>query len=265
MAKYLVVEKLGHTAIITLNNPPANLWSLPALQELLAEMSTLDRDPSIRSVVMTGAGEGYFSAGADLKQFAGGDAAIAAEVADAFANAFRAVRQFHGVTVAAINGYALGGGLEWALSCDYMVAERGAKLGLPEARVGLVPCAGGTKALTDKVGVAWAKRIVLGGETIDADKALAIGLVEEVVDSGFAKIVAVSLANKVTAQGPAAVGEAGKLIESSPLRSLDEQLALEKTSFLRLFGQDEQREGVAAFLAKRTPSWQGAGEDDDEE
>lgn len=255
MAKNVTVERLGQSAILTINNPPANLWTLDSLRELAAEMAGLEQDSSIRSVVITGEGDAFFSAGADLKQFARGDRQLAADVIDAFAAAFGAVRRFRGVTVAAINGYALGGGLECALACDYMVAEVGAQLGLPETKVGLLPCAGGTKALTDKVGVSWAKRIMLGGEILPAAKALAIGLVEEVVDPGLSKIVAVSLANKAARQAPNAIQEVRRLISGSSYHDMDEHLVLEKQAMLRLIGEEEQLEGVAAFMGKRTPKW----------
>lgn len=260
MSKYIVVERLGQSAIVTINNPPANTWTLESLKALTLAMEALDADSQVRSVVLTGAGERFFSAGADLSLFADADRDVAARVIDAFAAAFNSVRQFRGVTVAAVNGFALGGGLECALACDYIVIERGAKLGLPEAVVGLIPGAGGTKALTERVGVPWAKRIILGGELVDADTALKIGLAEEVVDAGLAKIVAISLAGKVANQSRSAVLAARRLIEVSAQNTLERQLLLEKAAFLELIGGDEQREGVAAFLEKRPPSWQ---DDDD--
>jgi enoyl-CoA hydratase/carnithine racemase len=256
MSKYIVVERLGQSAIVTINNPPANAWTLESLKALTLAMEALDADSQVRSVVLTGAGERFFSAGADLAQFASADREQAARVIDAFAAAFNSVRQFRGVTVAAVNGFALGGGLECALACDYIVIERGAKLGLPEALVGLIPAAGGTKALTERVGVSWAKRIILGGELVDADTALKIGLAEEIVDAGLAKIVAISLAGKVANQSRSAVLAARRLIEVSAQNTLERQLLLERAAFLELVGGDEQREGVAAFLEKRPPSWQ---------
>jgi len=256
MSKYIVVERLGQSAIVTISNPPANAWTLESLKALTLAMETLDADPRVRSVVLTGAGERFFSAGADLGLFADADHEMAGRLIDAFAAAFNSVRQFRGVTVAAVNGFALGGGLECALACDYIVIERGARLGLPEASVGLIPGAGGSKALTERVGVPWAKRIILGGELVNADTALRIGLAEEVVDSGLAKIVAVSLAGKVANQSRSAVLAARRLIEVSAQNTLERQLLLEKAAFLELIGGDEQREGVAAFLEKRPPSWQ---------
>lgn len=263
MTKKIVVERLGQSAIVTINNPPANVWTIASLQGLAKAMDALAEDPSVRAVVLTGAGERFFSAGADLSLFESGEPEHAGKVADAFAQAFDSIRNFHGVTVAAINGFALGGGLECALACDYIVAERGVRLGLPEARVGLIPCAGGTKALTDRVGVPWAKRIILGGEHITADQALAIGLVEEVVETGLAKIVALSLAGKVREQSPQAIRVARKLIENSRSNTLAEQLAQEKAAFLTLIGTEEQLEGVRSFTEKRIPGWCGQQDDDD--
>ena len=261
MSKKIIVERLGQSAIVTINNPPANAWTVEALQGLARAMDGLAEDKTVRAVVITGAGERYFSAGADLALFAGGEKEHAGKVTDAFALAFNSVRHFPGVTVAAINGFALGGGLECALACDYIVAEHGAKLGLPEARVGLIPCAGGTKALTDRVGVAWAKRMILGGEFVDAERAQRIGLVEEVVDTGLAKIVALSLAGKVREQSPQAVLAARQLIETSASCDLASQLVREKAAFLQLIGGEEQIEGVQAFVEKRSPAW--IEEDDD--
>lgn len=255
MAKYLTLEHLGQSAIITINNPPANVWTIASLRELAALMKDLQADSAVRAVVITGAGDAFFCAGADLKLFSNGSKQEVADLLDAFATAFAALRNYSGVTVAAINGYALGGGLECALMCDYMVVERGARLGLPETRVGLLPAGGGSKTLADKVGVSWAKRILLGGEILSAEKAYEIGLVEEIVDPGFAKIMAVSLAGKVANQAPQAVARARQLIESSAGSTLEEHLQQERAALLSLIGEAEQLEGVSAFLGKRAPGW----------
>ncbi|WP_159877808.1 MULTISPECIES: enoyl-CoA hydratase [Aquitalea] len=255
MAKYLTLEHLGQSAIITINNPPANVWTIASLRELAALMNDLQADSAVRAVVITGAGDAFFCAGADLNLFSNGSKQEVADLLDAFATAFAALRNYSGVTVAAINGYALGGGLECALMCDYMVVERGARLGLPETRVGLLPAGGGSKTLADKVGVSWAKRILLGGEILNAEKAYEIGLVEEIVDPGFAKIMAVSLAGKVANQAPQAVARARQLIESSVGTTLEEHLQQERAALLSLIGEAEQLEGVSAFLGKRAPSW----------
>lgn len=255
MAKYLTLEHLGQSAIITINNPPANVWTIASLRELADIMTALRADRSVRSVVITGAGDAFFCAGADLKLFSTGSKSDISALLDAFAAAFAALRAYTGVTVAAINGYALGGGLECALMCDYMVVERGARLGLPEAKVGLLPSGGGSKTLADKVGVSWAKRMILGGEILDAQKAYEIGLVEEIVDPGFAKIMALSLAGRVASQAPQALAAARRLIESSVDVTLEEHLLQERAALLGLIGEAEQLEGVAAFLGKRAPGW----------
>jgi len=255
MAKYLTLEHLGQSAIITINHPPVNAWTVESLHELASTMTTLQSDRSVRSVVLTGAGDAFFCGGADLNLFTEGSKAQVEVLLDAFAAAFSSLRAYSGVTVAAINGYALGGGLECALMCDYMVAERGAKLGLPEAKVGLLPAGGGCKTLPDKVGISWAKRMILGGEILSAEQAYAIGLIEEIVDPGFAKIIAVSLAGKVANQAPLAVMQARRLIESAAGQSLQQHLQQERTALLSLIGEPEQKEGVAAFLGKRAPSW----------
>ena len=130
-----------------------------------------------------------------------------------FGEAFETLSQFRGVSIAAINGYAMGGGLEVALACDIRIAETQAQMALPEAKVGLLPCAGGTQNLAWLVGEGWAKRMILCGERLTAEKALQIGLVEEVVASGTALEAALALAEKVAEQSPSAVTACKKLIQ----------------------------------------------------
>jgi len=264
MGRYLSLERLGHTAIVTLSHPPVNLFTLDSLKELAAQFEALGKDESIRSVVMTGAGESFFSAGTELAQFSTGDPAIAVQLLDAMFQAFGAIRHFDGVTVAAINGFALGAGLECALSCDYIVMERGAKLGMPQARFGLVPIGGGAKLLVDKIGESWTKRMVLGGEQLDAETACRIGLVEELADPGLAKIVAMSLANRVVHQGPLAVREARGLIAPARAVTFEEHIRHVREALLRVIGSDEQMAGVAAFLERRSPPWIQDEEEEEE-
>ena len=182
----LLVEVRGHTLLVTINNPAANTWdpeSLGAMKDLVAQAGA---DKEIYAIVITGQGEKFFSAGADLKLFADGDKQVARSMAEYFGAAFEALAQFRGVTIAAINGYAMGGGLECALACDIRIAERQALMALPEAAVGLLPCGGGTQNLSWMVGEGWAKRMILCGERVDAATAERIGLVEEVVEKGQA-------------------------------------------------------------------------------
>ncbi len=255
MSELIQLEKRGHTAIITINNPPANTWTKASLKALEETIEALNADRNIFALVVTGQGEKFFSAGADLKAFADGDIGNASVMAQAFGQAFDALVRFRGVSIAAVNGYAMGGGLECALAGDMRIAEEHAQMALPEATVGLLPCAGGTQNLPWLVGEGWAKRMILCGERIDADTALDIGLVEEVVDSGESLTVAMELAAKVQAQSPASVVSCKRLIHADERQPLQTVLAMEREEFVELFNTDDQMEGVTAFLEKRPPEW----------
>ncbi len=209
-------------------------------------------------MVLTGEGEKFFSAGADLKLFADGDKGNAATMARYFGEAFETLSAFRGVSIAAINGYAMGGGLEVALACDIRIAEEQAQLALPEATVGLLPCAGGTQNLTALVGEGWAKRMILCGERIDAAKAREIGLVEEVVGKGEALSAAIALANKAAKQSPSSVTVCKQLIQAGRNMPRAQALPLERELFVALFDTQDQKEGVNAFLEKRAANWKNA-------
>lgn len=254
----LQLELRAHTAVLTLANPPANTWtqhSLAALKQLIADLNA-NRD--VYSLIVTGQGEKFFSAGADLKLLADGDKAVAREMARRFGEAFEALAGFRGVSIAAINGYAMGGGLECALACDLRIAEEQAQMALPEAAVGLLPCAGGTQWLSWLVGEGWAKRMVLCGERVDAATALRIGLVEEVVPKGQALIRALALAQAAGKQSPTSVAVCKRLIHGARSQSPATTLVAEREAFVDLFDSQDQREGVNAFLAKRVPVWRNA-------
>ncbi|MEC9408704.1 MAG: enoyl-CoA hydratase [Abyssibacter sp.] len=255
MTDQLQVAIDGSVAVLTIDNPPANTWTLESLNALPDLLADLESDESIRALVVTGAGEKFFSAGAELRTFADGDVAIASEMARAFGFAFEALAECDLVTIAAINGYAMGGGLETALACDMRIAESHAQMALPEASVGLLPCAGGTQRLPWLVGEGWAKRMILCGERVDADTALDIGLVEEVVDSGEAVAVAQELASRVQKQAPGSVVACKRLIHAAERQPLQTALAMEREEFVELFNSDDQLEGVTAFLEKRAPEW----------
>lgn len=251
----LALEKRGHTAIVTLNNPPAHTWTLESLSALEHLVADLDADRAIYALVITGSGEKFFSAGADLKLFADGDKAMARAMARRFGAAFEALAAFRGVSIAAINGYAMGGGLECALACDLRVAEPHAVLALPEASVGLLPCAGGTQWLSWTVSESWAKRMILLGERVDATTALRIGLVDEIVDRGQGLERALAMADSVARQSPSAVRACKALIHAARSGTPRTALVTEREAFVDLFETEDQREGVNAFLGKRTPAW----------
>ena len=251
----LKLERRGSTAVVTIDNPPANTWTAEGLTSLKQTVLDLDADRAVYALVITGAGAKFFSAGADLKAFADGDKARARAMARRFGEAFEALTAFRGVSIAAINGYAMGGGLECALACDIRIAEEQAQMALPEATVGLLPCAGGTQNLPWLVGEGWAKRMILCGERVDAKTAEAIGLVEQVVPSGTALTAALELAAKVAKQSPSSVAVCKALIQSARANPLKQILPVEREAFVDLFDTQDQREGVNAFLEKRAPEW----------
>jgi enoyl-CoA hydratase/carnithine racemase len=254
----LKVEIQGHTALLTLANPPANTWTAESLGALPKLVRALNENREIYSLVIVGEGEKFFSAGADLKMFSDGDKANAKKLAEHFGSAFESLTEFRGVTICAINGYAMGGGLECALACDIRIAEEQAQMALPEATVGLLPCAGGTQNLPHLVGEGWAKRMILCGERVNAKTALEIGLVEEVVPQGQSKAKALELAAKVEKQSPTSVARCKRLIQASRSGPMTKALPLERELFIELFDFQDQKEGVNAFLEKRKAEWKNA-------
>ena len=251
----LFVEVIEHTAIITFNNPPAHTWTHLSLSSLRDLVIKLNDDKNIYAIVLTGSGDKFFSAGADLNAFASGDKKVATDMANIFGQAFETLSNYRGVSIAAINGYSMGGGLEVALACDIRIAEEHAVMALPEASVGLLPCAGGTQNLALLVGEGWTKRMILCGERIDSELALKIGLVEEIAAKGKGKELGVLLANKVAKQSPVAVAACKGLIQKNRSMPIADALPFERQAFVDLFDTKDQREGVQAFLEKRQPVW----------
>ena len=251
----LLVEIIDHVALITINNPPANTWDTESLPGLKVIVEKLNADRNIYALVITGSGEKFFSAGADLNIFADGAKEPAVLMSDHFGAAFEALADFRGVSIAAINGFAMGGGLEVAFACDIRIAEEQAQMALPETKVGLLACAGGTQRLSWLVGEGWAKRIILCGERVDAKTAERIGLVEEVVAKGEAKDKALALAAQVGNQSPIAVAYSKELIHQARNVAMEKALPYERQRFVDLFGTEDQLEGVNAFLEKRKPQW----------
>lgn len=245
----------GNVAVLTMNNPPANTWTQDTLTALKETVTELNANKNVYALVITGQGEKFFSAGADLNVFASGDKGVAATMSKVFGDAFEALTNFRGVSIAAINGYAMGGGLEVALACDIRIAEEQAQMALPEAKVGLLPCAGGTQNLAWLVGEGWAKRMILCGERLKADKAREIGLVEEVVGAGESLAAAMKLANQVGEQSPVAVTACKELIQKGRTQPMTHALPLERELFVQLFDTQDQKEGVNAFLEKRKANW----------
>lgn len=249
----------GHVALITLNNPSANTFTAEGLLQLTHLIGDLNRNLEVYAAVITGHGDKFFSAGADLKTFADGDKARARHMAQRFGVAFEALQESRPVVIAAINGYAMGGGLECALSCDMRIAEEHAQMALPEPSVGLLPAGAGTQTLPWLVGEGWAKRMILTNERVNAETALRIGLVEEVVPRGQSREKALQLAQRVSTLSPQAVNSSKQLIHQARMGTpRHAALALERERFMDLFEGVDQAEGVNAFLEKRKPVWKNA-------
>jgi enoyl-CoA hydratase/carnithine racemase len=246
----------GSVALVTLNNPSANTFTAAGLEQFQALIGDLNRNSQVRAAVITGHGEKFFSAGADLKEFADGDKVRARLMAQRFGSTFEALQESRPVFIAAMNGYAMGGGLECALACDMRVCEEQVQMALPETSVGLLPCGCGTQTLPWLVGEGWAKRMILTNERVNAETALRIGLVEQVVARSQALPTALELARRVSTLSPGAVTHSKALIhlarQGTPRGAA---LAMERERFVDLFDGENQREGVNAFLEKRKPIW----------
>jgi enoyl-CoA hydratase len=259
MSPLVRLEREGAVARLTLDNPPLNLVTAALLGELAATLAVLEAaDPGeVRAVVVTGAGERAFSAGSDVGEFEaqrgpGGRARLTLEQATVTRLAALPMP-----TIAAIEGSALGGGLEIALACDIRVASERARLGLPEVRLAVIPGAGGTQRLPRVVGHAKARELVLTGAVLDAAEAGRIGLVSRVVPAGEAVAVALEIAGEIVERGPLAVREAKRLLDIAAGSSLDDGLAAELEASVRVFATDDVGEGAASFFEKREPHYQG--------
>jgi enoyl-CoA hydratase/carnithine racemase len=255
----LIELRLGTVAHLELVNPPLNLVTRELLDELDAALAALEAaDPGdVRAVVVTGRGDRAFSAGSHVGDFEaqrgpGGRERLAFELGVATRLASLPMP-----TIAAIEGNALGGGLELALACDLRVASERARLGLPEVRLAVIPGAGGTQRLPRIVGLARAKELVLTGRVLTAAEAEAIGLVTEVVLPGEAVARAVAIGEEIADRGPLAVREAKRLLDGALDTSIEDGLALENEASVRIFATDDMLEGATSFLAKRDPRYRG--------
>ena len=259
MSEALVRLEMGRVARLTLADPPLNLVTEALLHELSAALGVLEAaDPGdVRAVVVTGDGERAFSAGSHVGEFEaqrgpGGRARHELESGVA--------RRLAGLpmpTIAAIEGNALGGGLELALCCDLRIASDRARLGLPEVRLAVTPGAGGTQRLPRVVGGAKARELILTGKVLTAEEAERSGLVHEVVPAGKAVARATAIGDDIALRGPLAVREAKRLIDLATESDLDTGLAAELDASDRIFATDDMLEGAAAFFAKRDPEYRG--------
>jgi len=244
-----------HVALVRINRPAVrNALDLATRKALAAAFERLQDDPGVRAIVLTGDARA-FAAGADLGEFIdAGAIEIMRRRAERY---WQSVARTPQPVIAAINGYALGGGLELALCCDILIAGEGAQLGQPEVRVGIMPGAGGTQRLTRAIGKFQAMRLCLTGRPIGAAEALAMGLVSQVVPDAEVLDTALETARDLARLPPLAVMQIKETILAGENASLETALTLERKAFQLLFASADKREGMQAFFDKRKPDFKG--------
>jgi enoyl-CoA hydratase len=251
----ILTETRGRVGLVTINRPKAmNALNNQLMRELMDALDTFDKDDDIGAMVITG-NEKAFAAGADIKEMA--DKTIHQMMDSDHIAVFGRIRTIQKPVIAAVSGWALGGGCELALSCDMIVASDSAQFGQPEISIGVIPGAGGTQRLTRAIGKALAMEMILNDRRLNAQEALQHGLVNRVVPVGDYLNVAILLADEIASRAPLAVRAAKKMINASYERFLAEGLAEEKQVFYNLFASEDQKEGMKAFAEKRKPNWSG--------
>jgi len=256
MGEFVKLSVENGIGTIRLERPPMNALNIAIQEELRAASATFTADDSVRAVVVYG-GEKVFAAGADIKEMADMSYVRMAARAGALTSAFDSVARIPKPVVAAITGYALGGGCELALACDWRVAATDAKLGQPEINLGIIPGAGGTQRLSRLIGPARAKDLIFSGRMVTADEALAIGLVDRVVPAAEVYDAAVALVTPY-ANGPAAALRAAKMaIDGGLEMDIAAGLVWESQLFAALFATEDKTEGMTAFVEKRKPKFTG--------
>lgn len=250
------VEGHAGVAVVTLDRPASlNALNFELVAELADTLERLDADGETRVVVVTGAGDRAFAAGADITELA--EQTPERLRSEGHFGAYDRIAAVGLPVIAAVRGYALGGGCELAMSCDLIVAGDDAKFGQPEIRIGVMPGAGGTQRLTRVVGRAVAMEMILTGRMMDAAEAKARGLVSQVVPAAQTMTAALELADTVAAMPPLAVRAAKRAVLAASELPLTAGLQAERQAFFDLFATDDQREGMHAFMEKRTATWTG--------
>lgn len=253
--EFVLSEREGPVGIVTINRPrQLNALSSAVLTELASALEEHDADPEVRVLILTGGTE-VFAAGADLKQFA--SQSLVQMLASNRIALFDRIRTIGKPVIAAVSGYALGGGCEVAMLCDMIVASETAKFGQPEISVGLMPGAGGTQRLTRTIGKAKAMEMVLTGEPIDAASAERLGLVNRVVPKDELLETAKALALKIAAKPPISVRHTKQAVLKAFELPLSEAVDYERNLFHLLFGTEDAFEGMNAFIEKRKPTFNG--------
>ena len=253
--QYILVERDERVGIVTLNRPEQlNALNFQLVGELGDALQEFDRDETIGCIIITGSGEKAFAAGADIKEMA--DKSPIEMMISGF-EAWGAIRHIRTPLIAAVNGYALGGGCELALHCDMIVASENVRFGQPEIGLGIIPGAGGTQRLARTLGKYRTMEMVLTGAQVSAQELADHGLVNCVVPKGEHLTEAIKLAKIVAAQAPIAARLAKEAVQAAFETSLEEGLEIERKNFFLLFSTEDMREGMRAFTEKRKPQFKG--------
>jgi enoyl-CoA hydratase len=246
------VEREGAIAVATIDHPPANAISGQVVAGLSEALGEAESDVSCRALVITGAGDRFFSAGADIKEFGGG-----AEGLGAALDLTLRFEESRLPIVAAVNGIAFGGGCELSLACDIRICAATARFGQPEIKLGIIPGWGGTQRLPRLIGRSAAMELLLTGDPVDSARALRVGLVSEVVEPGELAAAARRWAERLSAQAPLAVAGTKRAVSNGAALPIAEALQVERGEFVRLFTTEDAAEGISAFLQKRKPDFKG--------
>ncbi len=257
MADTVLLEREDRVAFLTINRPDKlNALNQQVQDDTFEVLAQIENDDRIGVVVVTGAGEKAFVAGADIKEFEG-RSPMDERQAMRFPRIWDVFGSFPKPVIAMINGFCLGGGCELALSCDIRIASAKAKFGQPEINLGLIPGGGATQRLPRLVGLGQAMKIILTGEMIDAGEAQRIGLVDEVVPPDQLRATTLELAAKIAAKSPVALRLAKDALRAAERMPLAEGILYERDLFCMGFSTEDKEEGVAAFLGKRQAQWKG--------
>lgn len=256
--EHIKVEVSGAFATITINRESAlNALNSAVIAELITATAELEIDDDVRVVSITGAGSKAFVAGADITEMREFSPVQAQALSELGGNLGAAIENSAKVYIAAVNGFALGGGCELAMSCDFIYASNNAKFGQPEVKLGVIPGFGGTQRLIRRVGIGKARELVFTGAQISADEALRIGLIDAVVAPEELTAKVDAAAKAVAANGPLAVAEAKRIMNAGQSMSLEASLMLEQRAFGGLFATNDQREGMTAFAERRPAAFKG--------
>ncbi|MBT3316510.1 hypothetical protein HN388_00865 [bacterium] len=256
--KNITTEQEGAVLVATISRPEVlNALNADTIADIAKLVETVDNDDSIRVVILTGEGEKSFVAGADIGSISKCDEKAGQQLALAGQTAFTALEESGAVFIAAINGFALGGGCELAMACDIRLASDNAMFGQPEVKLGLIPGYGGTQRLPSLVGQGKAMQLILTGDMIDAAEAYRIGLVQEVYPASELMEKAGKMAGKIARQGPFAVTVCKALIDGSQDTTLLDGLDAEAELFGSICATDDMKEGTSAFMEKRAPEFTG--------